>query len=209
MALAQLQFKKRTTDPNEIASCFFFFSDFTFSNNLFVEVGTTIRQAGADESHGFETVGQTLFDRLHLVPFANALWYARYPVLKTRFQTWNNGSQPPPHGTNEPLDNVYAMNCVTNVTGPVPVPGSSHFHNFTANAQGMFSLPSPYYTPNAANTSTWFNLRPTNQLLPHPGFAVDAALDNRKNFSLKRTSPLWQLGWQKIPQDQIGPDWVG
>ena len=187
-------------------------SDFTFDNNLFVEVGTTIRQAGADENRGFETVGQTLFDRLHQVPFANALWYSRYPELKTRFQSWKNGSQPPPWKTNEPLNNLYEMNCVTNVTGPVPFPGSSVFHNYTANAKGMFSLPFPYYTPNATNTSTWFNLLPTNQLLPHPGFAVDTSPSGtrttRTNFTLKSTSPLWKLGWKKIPQSQIGPDWV-
>ena len=145
-----------------------------------MEVGTTIRQAGADENRGFEHVGQTLFDRLHRAPFTGTLWYSRYPELKTRFQTWKNGSAPPPWGTNEPLNNLYEMNCVTNLTGPLPIPGSSYFHNYTANAKGMFSLPSPYYTPNATNTSTWFNLLSTNQLLSHPGFVVVSSPDVRE-----------------------------
>ena len=188
-------------------------ADFIFQNNMFVKVGTTIRQDGAKKYNGFgsKKMSMYLYTGLQAVPFQDRLWSIQYPELKNRFSNWKNGTSSPPLGTNEPLNNLYAMNCVVNATGPVHVPGEpmDHFHNFTLNAKGMFSLPAPYYTENCSNTSTWFNILNSNRLLRHPGFVNERSVgkNDTMNFTLKDDSVLWKLGWQKIPQDGIGVDW--
>ena len=178
--------------------------DFNFSNNMFVDVGTTIRQGASTSFHDVE---QYLWTQLHAVPFTSPLWVGRYPELARRFADWKTGTHPDP-GTTISQDNLYALNTIVNITGPIAFPGEgppTRFHNWTANADGEFSLPAPWYTPGAANTSQYFEIRSDNTLSSDPGFvSADPAAD--LNFALKSSSPLFELGWQRIPQEQIGPD---
>lgn len=180
--------------------------DFTFRNNLFVDVGATIRQSGRKE---FGSVRQTLWDRLHAVPFTSPVWRQRYPELNRRFKNWANGTAPPV-GTTEPLNNRFTCNVAVNITGLTPVPGEgpiSRFHNWTANADGIFSLPAPFWTPNASNTTQFFDIRGGNAVMTKPGFVcADPGAD--LNFTLEDTSPLFALGWQAIPESDIGPTWT-
>ena len=178
--------------------------DFNFSNNLFVETGTTIRQS---VSSSFHDVEQYLWTQLHAVPFTSPLWVERYPELARRFGDWKIGTHPDP-GMTVSRNNFYTLNAAVNITGPVVFPGEgplTRFHNWTANANGEFSLPAPWFTPGAANTTQYFDIQSDNILTPDPGFvSADPAAD--LNFALKPSSPLFGLGWQHIPQEQIGPD---
>jgi len=175
--------------------------DFVFANNLFVDVEVSIRQSGR-RGDTFGSVAQTLFDQLHAVPFTDATWTAHYPELAQRFARWKRGSDPPPKGTSGPLHNLYELNVGVNLTGDKPVPGEggpSRFHNWTANADGMFSLDAGFY-PGAR----YFDVRSNNVLTADPGFVSNdpaASLD----FSLKPSSALFAAGWKAIPQTEIGP----
>ena len=158
----------------------------------------------------------TIYDNLFAVPFTNSIWTARFPELAARFGTWRNGTQAPGHdspsaSTAVPRNNAYTLNVVVNATGPSHVPGDVHFHNWTANADGLFSLPSPWWTPGirggcTPNTTQYFDVLPNNIKSSNPGFASPnpAAL---LNFSLESNSTLFDMGWQQIPQRDIGPDW--
>lgn len=177
--------------------------DFTFQNNLFVDIGTTIRQSGRSE---FGTVKQTLWNKLHDVPFTSAVWRKRFPQLEARFSSWRNGSLPP-LGTTAPRDNVYIRNVAVNITGSKPIPGegsASRFFNWTANADDLFSLPAPFFTPNSSNTTQFFDIRPDNLRTDDPMF-VSSHPGEDLNFALRESSPLFALGWQAIPQSEIGP----
>ena len=170
---------------------------------MFVDVGTTIHQSGRSE---FGTVKQTLWDKLHAVPFTSPVWRKRYPELNARFSSWRNGSSPPV-GTTEPRGNVYDLNVAVNITGPKPIAGegpASRFFNWTANADDLFSLPAPFFTPNASNTTQFFDIRPNNLRTNDPMF-VSAHPGAHLNFSLRDSSPLFAMGWQAIPQSEIGP----
>ena len=177
--------------------------DFNFSNNLFVDVGTPIRQDGRDE---FGSVQSLLYTTLFSVPFTSQLWKAEYPELSQRFAGWKNNTPPPP-GTTAPRNNIYALNAVVNSTGAKPVPGEGpgRFDNWTANADGMFSLPAPWYTAGAANTTQYFAIKGDNLLSSQPGFA-SADPTETLDFALQQSSPLFKLGWQRIPQEDIGPE---
>ena len=177
--------------------------DFNFTNNLFVGVGTPIRQNGRTV---FGSVQSALWQTLYSEPFGSPVWKAQYPVLSERFGRWKNNTDPP-LGTTAPRDNLYAMNAVVNSTGPKPVPGEGPGRGckWTANAGGMFSLPAPWYTAGSANTSEYFDIKRNNVLSAHPGFA-SADPTGSLDFALQDGSPLFKLGWQRIPQEDIGPE---
>jgi hypothetical protein len=140
------------------------------------------------------------------VPFTSAVWRNRFPELAERFSLWQNGTSPPV-GTTEPRNNVYARNVAVNITGPKPIEGEGpapRFFNWTANADGLFSLPAPYFIPNASNTTQFFDIRPNNLRTAHPMF-VSPHPGEDLNFALRESSPLFALGWQAIPQSEIGP----
>ena len=127
------------------------------------DVGTTIRQSGRST---FGDVIQTLWDKLHSVPFSGDAWRARFPELNRRFKDWANGTAPPA-GTTQPRNNLYTRNAAVNITGPKPIPGEGtedRFFNWTANADGMFSLPAPFFTPHAKNTTQFFDIKGDNKV---------------------------------------------
>jgi hypothetical protein len=174
--------------------------DFSFRNNLYVDVGTSIRQSGHS---GFGSVQQYIWQQLHKVPFTDPLWVSRFPELARRFSDWKNGSLPPDPGTTITRNNVYSLNAIVNTTGPVKYQGG-RFDNWTANADGMFSLPAPWYTPNAANTTQYFDIKRDNTLTANPDWSSGDPIASL-NFSLKPSSPLFKKGWKAIPQGDIGP----
>ena len=170
---------------------------------MFVDIGTTIRQSGSSD---FGTVKQTLWDKLHSVPFTNAVWRKRFPELEVRFSSWRNGSSPP-LGTTEPRNNKYDRNVAVNITGPKPIQGegsSARFFNWTANADDLFSLPAPFFTQNGSNTTQFFDILPNNLRTDDPMF-VSSHPGADLNFALREGSPLFALGWEIIPQSEIGP----
>ena len=132
------------------------------------------------------------------------MWVSRFPELSQRFSDWKNGSLPPDPGTAVTQNNLYSLNAIVNASGPVKYKGG-RFDNWTANADGMFSLPAPWYTPgNASNTTQYFEIRRDNTLTSNPGWASEDPTANL-NFALKPSSPLFALGWKAIPQGDIGP----
>ena len=50
-----------------------------------------------------------------------------------------------------------------------------------------------------------FDVQPGNVKIADPGFA-DPDPGKSLNFTLRPDSPLFQLGWQEIPERDIGPD---
>ena len=191
--------------------------DFNFSNNLFVEAELAIRQIGEDLATAWwaASTAEFLYMLLHLVPFEGAVWVSRYPELAARFSAWTNATQPP-LGTTAPLGNTFATNAVVdtatpqawacqtcpvkaNTTQPCWVPGI-YPDNWRPNASdGMFSLAFPWTT-----NATMFDIRPGNVKMANPGFAAPDP-GGELNFTLRPDSPLFKLGWQAIPEHEIGP----
>jgi len=64
----------------------------------------------------------------------------------------------------------------------------------------MFSLATPW-----TNDTAHFDVQAGNVMLADPGF-VSANPGADMNFALRPDSPLFKLGWQAIPQQDIGPD---
>jgi hypothetical protein len=64
----------------------------------------------------------------------------------------------------------------------------------------MFTIASAW-----ANSTAHFDILPNNRMLSNPGFVSDKPGEDM-NFALKPTSPMFKLGWQAIPQDDIGPE---
>ena len=64
----------------------------------------------------------------------------------------------------------------------------------------MLSLAAPW-----TNSSSHFDVRGGgNAVLPDPQF-VSADLERDLDFALRPTSPAFDLGWQAIPEHDIGP----
>eukprot|EP00040_Diaphanoeca_grandis_P021387 m.113965 g.113965 ORF g.113965 m.113965 type:complete len:785 (-) comp28313_c0_seq1:281-2635(-) len=207
-------------------------SDFTFSNNLFVNVGLSIRQSGQYTFRYPEV--NTLFTSLHAVPFTAPLWTTQYPTLASRFSNWTQPAKDAhgpfnPVGSALPENNLYALNAVINATGPTawdtshgwflqqhipggaslgislwcgPVepptgPGPAPPNPNTPNC----SIPSPsakYFAIEATNTAQ--TMTSIEFVSNDPGGTLD--------FALAPTSPLYKLGWQTIPESDIGPEMV-
>lgn len=52
----------------------------------------------------------------------------------------------------------------------------------------------------------YFKVQSNNKVMADPGFASDDPAETL-DFTLKPSSPLFALGWQAIPQADIGPTW--
>ncbi len=86
-----------------------------------------------------------------------------------------------------------------NTTAPGWVPGI-YPENWRPNASdGMISLAFPWTT-----NATMFDIRPGNVKMANPGFAAQDP-GGELNFTLRPDSPLFKLGWQAIPEHEIGP----
>lgn len=197
------------SDVNITGNIFFamengFFSNkgsaFNFANNLFYEVGLPIRQSGAATFRPGPPDGvDGIFQALHAVPFTGPLWSARYPMLASRYGKWTVASQPPPDSAT-PLGNTMHLNAVVNSTGPTPWETQ---HGWTVNVRHVFSLESKYYDPSGINRAR-FDVDSTNVMIADPHFASSDP-GGLLNFTLRLDSPLYKLGWQTIPADDIGP----
>lgn len=193
--------------------------DMNFTNNLFFEAEVAIRQVGLDLAKNlyppFILTAEFLYMLLHLVPFEGALWTDRYPELAERYSSWTVPQQPP-LGATVPLGNSFANNAVVNFstprawacktcprkannTAPSWVPGLFP-GSFAPNASdGMFSLCYPW-----THNASMFDVQLGNVKLADPGFVAEdpgGALD----FRLRPDSLLFKLGWQAIPEHDIGP----
>ena len=176
-------------------------SDFTFTNNMFVQVGIPIRQSGAGRFRPGPPDGvDGLFNKLQVVPFRDPTWAAAYPRLAARFCGWETATEPPVNSS-VPMGNVLALNAVVNASGPS---AWQRAHSFVVNADGMFSLAEPWYD---AGHPEFFNLS-NNLKTPNPGF-VSSDPAGTMNFSLLPSSLLFKMGWASIPQLNIGPDAAG
>eukprot|EP01047_Picozoa_sp_COSAG01_P023066 COSAG01_NODE_1390_length_10496_cov_8.535116_2_plen_1021_part_00 len=217
-------------------------ANFTLRNNLFVNVGLSIRQSGqASFDHGevcsATATINTLYKKLHAVPYTSALWQRTYPYL-TRFNAWNASCTDrhkgpfEPVGSSLPEDNLYATNTVVNATGPPTGDGTiarwyrnSHWHlqehlpGGKALGISLWCGPATRRKPHArppppptaacsvpTPVARYFDVLESNSAQTYasiqfassdPGLAL--------NFTLKASSPLWKLGWQRIPEEKIGP----
>ena len=170
----------------------------------------------SDRYQPFLGTDQFLYMLLHLVPFEGVLWKTRYPELAARFSNWTLATDPPPLGTTVPLGNSFETNAVVNFSTPrawacrtcpqkanTTAPGwvSGIFpNNFEPNASnGMFSLAWPW-----TNDARFFDVKLGNVKLANPGF-VSEDPGGKLDFALRPDSPLFKLGWQAIPEHDIGP----
>jgi hypothetical protein len=191
--------------------------DMNFSNNLFVEVEVAIRQIGEDLATAWwaSNTAEFLHMLLNLVPFEGPLWSSRYPELAARYSTWTLPKKPP-LGATLPLGNSFAINAVVQPSIPrawacktcplkanntVPSWVAGLFpDNFSPNASdGMFSLAYPW-----THNATMFDIQSGNVKLADPGFAAQDPFGDL-NFTLRPDSQLFKLGWQAIPEHNIGP----
>ena len=176
-------------------------SDFSLTNNLFVQVGVPAWQSGAARFRPGPPDGvDGLFDKLQAVPFRAPVWATAFPLLAARFGGWTTASEPPANSS-LPMGNVLALNAVVNATGPT---AWQHAHGIAVNVDGVFSLAEPWYDPAHPE---YFDVR-NNLRAPNPGFASPDPAGSM-NFSLLPSSPLFKLGWAAIPQRAIGPDHAG
>lgn len=82
---------------------------------------------------------------------------------------------------------------------PSRVPAGGTCGDAPNDPQSIFSLAAPW-----ANLSDHFEIQPTNALMPEPRF-VSAQPGVDLNFALKPSSPAFKLGWETIPESNIGP----
>ena len=200
--------------------------DFVIRNNLFLDVQVAVRQDGSEQPTGSKAAA--LYSELDQVPFRGSLWQAHYPELQ-RFKDWTVPSDPPAGCLNGPLNNLYSTNIVVQFAKPFywgecECCGQGYFRGdrphrrwvpgFCRTPIGptgicgaapndphlkIFSLAGPW-----ANDSAHFDIRPSNALMPDPGFvSMQPGID--LNFTLKPSSPAFKLGWKAIPEGDIGP----
>ena len=199
--------------------------DFSIGNNLFVESQVAVHQAGRSQPTG--ATAAALFAELDQVPFRGELWQTHYYPQLARFRNWTVPDEPPAGCLDGPIGNHLATNVVVNFSAPFYwgececcangyyhgdvqhrawVPGFCDRHRSPGGVCGdapnvarMFSLAAPW-----ANSTAHFDVLPSNAVLPDPQF-VSNDLERDLDFALKPTSPAFALGWQAIPQRDIGP----
>ena len=67
-------------------------------------------------------------------------------------------------------------------------------------AGGMFALAAAWL-----NSTSHFSIKPdSNAIVPDPQF-VSSDIEADLNFAFRPSSSVFKLGWQAIPEDQIGP----
>lgn len=158
------------------------------------------------------TDNDTLWTRLHAMPFRSPLWAERYPLLARILEDGRPC---------QPLNNAFGSrwpNAAAQVGPLTPWEAEKKwFANATGGAGagggryggGWLSLPlydqegfneSQFLVPPAdGGRGNWFG--------KDPGFVQGAsaqALMDSLNFTLRPDSPLWGRGWQRIPEESIG-----
>ena len=201
--------------------------DFRIHNNLFLDVQAAVRQDGSAQPTGAKAA--MLYAELDKVPFRGSLWQAHYPALR-RFKDWIVPSEPPAGSLDGPLNNTYSTNIVVRFAKPFywgecECCGQGYFRGDQPHRRWMpgfcrtpiggscgnapndpqlkvFSLAGPW-----ANDSAHFDIQPSNAWMPDPGF-VSAQPGIDLNFALKPSSRAFKLGWETIPEGDIGPSVV-
>eukprot|EP01043_Picozoa_sp_COSAG02_P042225 COSAG02_NODE_3571_length_6533_cov_8.215981_4_plen_779_part_00 len=197
--------------------------DFNISNNLFVSCQEAIHQGGNNLTG---SRAAALLAGLEKFPFRSVRWQQHYPSL-AKFKDWTVGDDPPGGCLDGPLNNSLATNVIVNFSKPFYwgececcsngyhrgdmahrrwLPGfCNHQSNPKAcpnepNVGGMFALPTAWL-----NDTMHFIIKPgSNAIIPDPHF-VSSNIETDLNFAFRPSSPAFNLGWEPIPEDQIGP----
>ncbi len=203
-------------------------SDFVISNNLFVECQEAVHQGGNNLTG---SRAAALLEGLQKFPFRSELWQQHYPSL-AKFKDWTVGGDPPGGCLDGPLNNSLLTNVIVNFSSPFYwgececcsngyhrgdmahrkwLPGFCSRHspnnpgeecsNEPNAAGGMFALAAAWL-----NSASHFLIKAgSNAIIPDPQF-VSPNIEADLSFALKPSSPAFALGWQAIPEDQIGPE---
>eukprot|EP00039_Didymoeca_costata_P022325 m.4259 g.4259 ORF g.4259 m.4259 type:complete len:733 (-) comp2944_c0_seq1:63-2261(-) len=175
----------------------------TLVNNLFVNTSCPVAYSGQSS---WGTLNETFKAEIFSFPYTTPPWSTQYPDLAHIFSNGNKSNMLPalPRFISTIRNGV--MNVVN--TGSEYTPNMDSFwyieHGIqflnTSNCSGCTS--DSWGAPESTCQGCFTTY---NNSVDNIGFTSQdpyATLD----FSLSPSSPLWKLGWKRIPQEQMGPD---
>ena len=166
-------------------------------NNLFYRTQLGVRISGTTQCG---TSNATLYKGLEAMPYARPPWSRRYPLLANITHDYPC----------QPLNNAIGATRPNAATRMAPTQPWIARHGWYTNytdpryGGGWLSLPIYLQVPGDTFNTSAFDVGAGNWAGDDIGFASPEEPLETLDFALSPSSPLWQRGWQRIPEELIG-----